>query len=207
MRRSTIDPAQHDLLDAAVELMGRAGRQGTVRVRGESMVPTLLPGQTILADFAAQTPRLGDLLLFRQEGTLIVHRYLGPSRKRDGKRGYRTRGDGSKVLDPVVYPDKVVGRGIAVQRDGRWYSMEGGLARIYGAALALHDLFWYVAARCAALPDRFFGLLGIRRPLCRLAQAFDRRLLALADGIFFTYVHREMEPPAAQDGERTPGPE
>ena len=56
------------LLDAAVDLMGRAGRGGRVQVVGESMRPTLAPGDVLAVDFSPGTPRRGDLLLFRLAG-------------------------------------------------------------------------------------------------------------------------------------------
>ena len=41
-----------ELLDAAVDLMGRQGRGGTLRVRGVSMIPTLIGRQLVAVEFA-----------------------------------------------------------------------------------------------------------------------------------------------------------
>ncbi|HKQ62516.1 MAG TPA: S24/S26 family peptidase, partial [Candidatus Polarisedimenticolaceae bacterium] len=118
-----------ELLDAAVELLGRAGRRGTVRVQGQSMTPTLASGQTLGVEFAPEALRRGDLLLFRQQDYLVVHRLLGPASFPDGRRCWRTRGDGMLALDPPVDPARVVGRVVAVQLGEEWRSLEGRWAR------------------------------------------------------------------------------
>jgi len=74
-----------ELLDAAVELMGRSGRGGTVRVRGRSMLPTLVEGQILAVEFNPDRLAHGDMLIFRQAGHLVVHRLLGRARFSDGR--------------------------------------------------------------------------------------------------------------------------
>jgi phage repressor protein C with HTH and peptisase S24 domain len=74
-----------EFLDAAVDLMGRAGRGGTVRVRGRSMVPTLTEGQLLAIEFSPDRLSRGDMLVYRQEGLLMVHRLLGHARTPDGR--------------------------------------------------------------------------------------------------------------------------
>ena len=69
-----------ELVLAAVELMGRVGRDGTVRVEGESMRPALRPGQRLAVDFAPERLARGDVLVFRQGDALLVHRMLWRSR-------------------------------------------------------------------------------------------------------------------------------
>ena len=93
-----------ELVLAAVELMGRAGRLGTVRVQGESMNPTLRPGQLLAVDFSPEGTARGDMLLFRQGDLLLVHRRVASAPPLDGRSRFRTRGDGVLDLDPPVDP-------------------------------------------------------------------------------------------------------
>src|SRR5262245_48047142 len=129
---------------AAVELLGRASGESTVRVQGESMVPILAPGQRLRVEFAPARLSRGDILLFRQGEALLVHRLLGRARPAAGSVRLRTRGDGAAVLDPPLDPALVLGRVVAIEEGGVWRSLRTRRARLYAVAPAWHDLFWAV---------------------------------------------------------------
>jgi hypothetical protein len=194
------------LLDAAVDLMGRAGRGGRVQVIGESMRPTLAPGDVLAVDFSPGPPRRGDLLLFRQAGYLVVHRLLGPARFPDGRPSYRTRGDGVIALDPHVDPEDVVGRVTAFRGSDGWRDLRGAGGRVYAFMIAWHDYAWAVAG---VLARRLARRPGDRaswfRPVAWVQRA-DRLTLTVAHRILFRLLHRSVaEPPvgesAAEGGE------
>lgn len=187
------------LLDAAVELMGRSGRGGAVRVQGRSMVPTLVPGQLLAVEFSPPRLRRGDLLLFRQQDYLVVHRLLGPGRLPGGGRCLKTRGDGVPVLDPPVDGARVVGRVTAVeQAGGTWVSLAGAGPRAYAACLAAHDRLWALAVALGERCDSALKRLRLRTPFRWWAEALDRRLLAWAHGTLFHRLHRPTpRPPEA----------
>ena len=63
-------------LDQAVEMLGRSGQRGTLRVQGRSMLPILREGRQMLVDFSATGFRRGELILFRMGEYLVVHRLL-----------------------------------------------------------------------------------------------------------------------------------
>ncbi len=194
-----------DLLDAAVSMLGRAERLGAVRVLGDSMRPTLGSGDLLAVEFAGERPRRGDLVVYRQADYLTVHRHLGRARFPDGRPCLRTRGDGSIALDPPVAPESVVGRAVAVRRDGRWRRLDGRLARVYAIAVAGHDLAWAALAVLASRTvDRALARLGARSPGRRIAAAADRALLRIADRILFRRVHRAAPPPPGLDGNGGP---
>lgn len=193
-------PLSPELLDAAVELMGRSGRGGTVRVQGRSMEPTLREGQLLDVDFAPGPVACGDLLLFRKDDHLVVHRLLGRARFADGRPCLRTRGDGAPVLDPPVDRGHVVGRVVAVEdASGRWRSVRGRTAQGYARCLAWHDLLWSVAGTLARLGERGLGRLGLGHhlPLARAVAAIDRGLLVLAHRALFPRLHTVVAAPQA----------
>jgi hypothetical protein len=183
------------LLDAAVDLMGRAGRGGRVQVVGESMRPTLAPGDVLAVDFSPGPPSRGDLLLFRQAGYLVVHRLLGPARFPDGRPSHRTRGDGVIALDPHVDPADVVGRVIAFRGPDGWRDLRGVGGRVYAWMIAWHDFTW---AAAGVLARRLIRRSGDRaswfRPVA-WAQKADRLFLTLAHRVFFRLLHRRVAEP------------
>lgn len=66
-----------------------------VTISGNSMSPAVKSGETI--DFSTQRkPVVGDIVLFRQHGELIAHRYVG--------KGF-VKGDNSKYMDGKVGED------------------------------------------------------------------------------------------------------
>jgi hypothetical protein len=200
------DGLPRELLDAVVEMMGRAGRLGSVRVLGRSMEPTLGSGDLLAVDFAAGELLAGDLLVFRQSDYLTVHRLLGSARDPEGRPCLRTRGDGAMALDPPLARQRVVGRVVAARRGGVWRDLRGKGARRYARALAWHDLAWAAVGLAAyRTADRVFRRLGLGTPARRLAAAADRVLIGAADRLLFDRLHREVEAPeGASDGDETP---
>ena len=186
-----------ELVLAAVDLMGRADRRGTVRVLGESMQPTLRPGQLLAVEFAPQRLARGDMLIFRQGDLLLVHRLLGPARPLEGRPRLRTRGDGTLALDPPVELDRVIGRVVAVADGEKWRTTRDRPARAYARCLAWHDLFWAGVATVTQRIDR--GLYKLRIPwrLRPAVASVERRLIRLAHRAFFDRVHADVPRPEA----------
>lgn len=192
-------------MDAAVDLLARDGRLGALRVLGGSMVPTLPPGSEVRVDFAPAKPRRGDLVVFRQAGYLAVHRLLGRARLPDGSPCLRTRGDGVLALDPPVEPSSVIGRAVAIRRDGTWRDLGRGGAKAYAALIALHDLGWAGAGVAAdRTADRVLRALRLPAFARRMVARVDAGLLAVADRLFFRLLHPPAPPPAGFETETEP---
>jgi hypothetical protein len=184
-----------EIVLAAVELMGRAGRQGTVLVQGESMRPTLRPGQLLAVEFSPGATARGDMLVFRQGETLLVHRLVGPAPALEGRPRLRTRGDGVLVFDPPVELDRVVARVVAFKDGERWRSTRHRAARAYARCLAWHDLFWgAVGVVLRRLENRLkTSRIGLRlRPV---ARAVDRLLLRCVHHLLFKRMHPTVAKP------------
>jgi hypothetical protein len=186
-----------DILDAAVELMGRSGRLGTVRVRGTSMEPTLCETNVVAVDFAPRRVQRGDLVLFRQNDLLIVHRLVGRGRRRGVAPYLRARGDARIRLDPPVAPDWVVGRVVALDSGHGWRSLRGGRARAYAWLVAWHDLAWAALGAVARAAERGLAGVGVRVHLEARAHRLDRLLLHGAHRMLFERMHARIDSPSA----------
>ena len=179
---------------AAVDLLGRAGGEGTVRVQGDSMGPTFGPGQRLRVVFAPNRLRRGDILLFRQGEALLVHRLLGRARPQAGCRRLRTRGDGAAGLDPPLDPALVLGRVVALEDGGVWRSFRTRRARLYALALAWHDLFWAAVGVGLSAVESGLGRFGLAVALAPAARAVDRFLLGWLHRALFRRLHAALEP-------------
>lgn len=104
--------AQREAL--AVETL-RASGHLRLRVRGQSMMPAIWPGDMVEVESCAlsDTEPDGIVLSFR-EGRFFLHRFLD----RDGDAGYMTRGDSMPFPDPAFRSDALLGRVVAVSRNG-----------------------------------------------------------------------------------------
>ncbi len=183
------ESSRRALADAVVGLLGETGVAGVVPVRGESMLPTLREGARVRVDFAPGALRFGDLLLFRQQDYLVVHRFVGRGKPGDGGAVLRCRGDGRPALDPPVPLRSVVGRVVAVERPDGWRSTKTARGRLYGALLGAHGLFWAAATHVAERAESLLGRAGLRLPLRRVSTALDGFLLRAGDAVLFNRMH------------------
>jgi len=185
-------PRSPALLVAGVELLGAGDGTVELDVAGTSMLPTLSPGDRVRIRLDRRTPKVGEIVVFSQGDSIVVHRYLGPAAARDGTPCLRSRGDGRSELDPPLFRERMIGTAVAVRRRGAWRSLDGGGARLYGAAVAAHDLVWSGVAHLAGRVS-----VGARS----VAAALDRALLKGADRAFFAILHRAA-PESANRGPR-----
>jgi len=184
------------ILDAAVALLGSAGRFATVRVLGESMKPTLPPGSLLCVEFDPKDIARGDLLLFRQANYLAVHRVVGHATRNEERPAWRTRGDNVPAFDPAVEPSRVVGRVIALEREGAWRDLRSGSARAYASLLAIHGFAWTAAAVLADRSvDRVCRKLRLPVSLRSAVSRLDAGFLRAADRLFFRLAHAPVPPP------------
>lgn len=188
--------ATRNVQDEAVDLLAAAGGIAVITISddGESMLPTLRPGQRVAVDFSAREPERGDLVLFRQQDYHVVHRILGIASTPAGGGYLRARGDHRPGLDPPVAPASVRGTVVAVERaSGVWWEMGGGGARLYAIAVALHGSFW---AGLAVLGGK------ISPRLRDLVSRCDQAMLGAAHRTFFSLCHRQGGLPRSNDDDR-----
>lgn len=126
------------MLDAAVGLIGRSGELSAVKVAGISMHPTFRDVEQLAVEFSPADLARGDVLVFRQRETLVVHRLV---QCRAGR--LRTRGDGTIAFDAWLDRADVIGRVRALGYPaGLWRGVRGRRAGLYARAVAAHALCW-----------------------------------------------------------------
>lgn len=120
MREDTPSAARSSL---AAEALRRGGRL-RLQVRGESMLPSLWPGDTVeIAACPFEDVRPGEIVLALREGRFFLHRLL----ERRGQDGFLLRGDAMPAPDPFFASTSFHGRLIRVVRAGRTIPLSGRL--------------------------------------------------------------------------------
>ncbi|MHB1017709.1 MAG: signal peptidase I [Coriobacteriia bacterium] len=100
----------------ALVIMALGWSHGVLYVEGGSMQPSLYPGDLIVYRRIGHEPVRGDLVVFRHDGALVVHRVV-----RVGRDGSLTmRGDANRSADTApVDADDVRGTVLAIVPAGR----------------------------------------------------------------------------------------
>ena len=104
--------AQREILAVAAL---RGSGQLRLKVSGESMLPTLWPGDVVEIDAcqAADVGR-GEIVLAWRDGRFFLHRFLA-----ERSSGFLTCGDSMPAADPEFAPDALLGKLRRVERTGR----------------------------------------------------------------------------------------
>jgi len=148
------NPGQRELLEA---VLGR-GVPLRAMMRGGSMFPCVRDSDIVtVAPVAGQSLRVGDIVAFRLASSdrMAVHRIVAAS-----SAGWVIRGDACAVPDGLVASDRIIGKVVAVTRNGR--SVRFGIS---------------VGAKCCALLSRrsvFVRLNTVAFALRRVGSALAR---------------------------------
>lgn len=97
-----------------IEARVRAEHTVEVELRGQSMAPSLRPGDVLEVVALDGAPRAGDIVVARRGARLVTHRVRGAS-----AATVVTRGDGCRRDDPPIGAEAIVGRVRAVRRGAR----------------------------------------------------------------------------------------
>ncbi len=117
-----------------------SGRVVRFCATGSSMHPTIRDGESIaVAPVAIERIVAGDVLLCQRRRRLLAHRVVRVM-QHDGTRRFELRGDAMAACDPAVSADAVVGKVVAVWRNGRPAAVRGRVARLRRAAGAVASL-------------------------------------------------------------------
>jgi Peptidase S24-like len=124
---------------------------GTVRlcVRGNSMLPSLWPGDILTIESACPAPVIGDIVLVLHNHRPLIHRLL-KKQDFDGRHQWVTRGDAVPRSDPPVESSALLGRVSAIERNRRVIVPRGRLSsatRLLAWVLCHWDRFRSVCLR------------------------------------------------------------
>jgi signal peptidase I len=130
-------------IDAVVAALTASGHAVRFRAPGHSMHPTIRSGEVInVRPIAGADARVGDILLYRSPGGVTAHRLVRVHDRRPERssaprslpRGRPAvlilRGDNSCCCDAPVESDRILGKVIAVERNGRDVDPSGLRARL-----------------------------------------------------------------------------
>jgi len=172
----------HSVLEAALDVWGQAGEQHLIPISGHSMLPTIHDGDHALISHSCAGVRRGHVIVFRQGSRLIAHRVLRIEGSND-EPIFFTKGDNAPAFDPPLRADEIVGRVLAIEREGRHTSLDTTAWRALGWLIAIGTLVWKrLYGRCQTLKQRVLGPQPNRvtAALRRGAQGFFSLSLALA---------------------------
>lgn len=99
-----------------------------IRPQGNSMYPLLVSGrdEALIEAVSADACRRNDVLLYRRDqGILVLHRLY----KKNAK-GFYMVGDNQSELEGPLLPDQILGRLIAVNRNGHEFSVKHPVYRL-----------------------------------------------------------------------------
>lgn len=90
-----------------------------MRVFGESMLPSIWPGDVItIKRQLAETFAVGDIGVFNKSDCFFAHRIERIATIR-GLLHFITRGDSASENDPPFHPSELLGKVVAIQRNGQ----------------------------------------------------------------------------------------
>jgi len=136
-----------------------------LKVYGSSMQPWVRPKDiTLIRQISMESVLCGDVVLFRREHHLFVHRIVEKRGSLNAARIF-SKGDAHPVSDGVVQEKELLGRVARIYRGGRRIDLDSprqlALA-VFISQLSRHSRFWYPLARFAAT---------VTRPVRRLINA------------------------------------
>ncbi len=134
----------------------RSGETLRVRVTGWSMLPSVLPGDTlVVARATSDAVRNGDIVLYGREQRLFAHRVVSQPKSFEDRR-ILTRGDSMPQADPPIGEEELLGKVSYIVRNGKCIAPDRSM-RISERAVAALVRRSQVAARLVV------GVHGMRQ--------------------------------------------
>jgi hypothetical protein len=131
-------------LTLAADALRHGGRL-RLQVRGESMLPSVWPGDRVeIADCQFEDVHPGEIVLALREDRLFLHRFLAHR----GEDGFLLRGDSMPAPDPIFPSTAFQGRLVHIVRAGRTMLLPVPL-RPWSRALGLLFCYSGIARRLA----------------------------------------------------------
>ena len=134
-------------------------RRGRIalRVQGTSMLPWVRPQDiAMIWRTAMENVRCGDLVLFRREHRLFVHRIVKKQGSLEAAQ-LLSKGDAHPTADGILEEQELLGRVMRIYREGRRIDLDAPSQLALGvfiSQLSLHNRFWYPVAKFLAIVTR-----------------------------------------------------
>lgn len=117
-----IDLPSQFLIELLDEVMEKGGEL-SLRVASGSMQPLIQPGDRVTLKHAdVDQVKFGDIIVFRQQEVLVVHRVIGRLRI-DGRTFFLQKGDSNLAASPVP-SDDVLARVVAIGKAGKTFRLD-----------------------------------------------------------------------------------
>lgn len=143
-------------LNDVAQIAQHLEQQGRVhlRVRGSSMLPWVRPGDVaVIRRAGINEMRCGDVVLFKRESRLFVHR-LVEKHGAPGDARFLAKGDAHPGPDGMVDRELVLGRVVRLYRGDKQIDLDSSRQLALGlmiSRLSRKSAYWYPVARAVAL--------------------------------------------------------
>jgi signal peptidase I len=136
-------PLPDHILLGALDVWGASGEQHFIPVSGSSMLPLIQDGDQALVIHGVTGIRRGDMVVFRQQGKMVVHRVLRVNLQTNSPT-FLIKGDNNLSVDPPVQAEEIVGRVLLIKRGEKTLAIDTYPWRMVGRAIAWGTLagFW-----------------------------------------------------------------
>jgi signal peptidase I len=129
----------------------------SLRVHGTSMQPWVRPKDiALIRQISIENVRCGDVVLFRRENHLLVHRIVEKRGSLNAAQLF-SKGDAHPTSDGVVQEQELLGRVVRIYRHGQRIDLDAPRQLALGlfiSQLSLHSRFWYPLAKFAVVMTR-----------------------------------------------------
>ncbi|WP_347273584.1 signal peptidase I [Candidatus Kuenenia sp.] len=131
MQKENHNNISDEVLHAIVNVWDQTNERFAIPIVGRSMYPLIREGDNVLVECGYSQIRRGDIIAFRSENKLIVHRVLTISEKGTGF-SFITKGDNVPHADPVVSHSEIIGKVSAIKRGEKMLSLDTFAGRSTG---------------------------------------------------------------------------
>lgn len=148
-------------LRARVDLLRRSGREIESRVSGLSMEPAIPSGAQIRIAPAAALPSVGTAVAIVTPGGLVAHRVVGRGRLPWNRRFVLTQGDGSRLCDPPIPAELILGTVTAWRQTDSWQRVPPPATTARAAGVRAMLWRWLVRASLVMHPRLATALVRV----------------------------------------------
>lgn len=125
-----INFTENDFLELNDEILKR-GNYFHVRIKGKSMEPFLRYKEVVIIKrFKPSDIRPGDIVFYRvPPSQRVIHRIIKITSE-NGKTVFITKGDTNFYFDPYVYPEDILGKIVAIERNGQYIKLDTFISKL-----------------------------------------------------------------------------